>query len=85
MINQFLGFWLLSTVFFAVGAPGFSIASYHTDIYYRYLINGDARSQILYLVVGLLFPLFLTFCLTKLSAKTKSIFKRESKPKISPD
>jgi len=84
MINQFLGFYLLSTVFFAIGAPGFNIVSYKTDLFYDYLINGDPRSQILYLAVGLLFPLFMTFCLTKLSAKTKNIFKRESKPQFSP-
>jgi fucose 4-O-acetylase-like acetyltransferase len=76
MINQFLGFWLLSGAFLFFGAPGFNVAAFKTDIYYKYLINGDAHYLILYVAVGIFLPLLLTYCLTKLRAKTKHYFEK---------
>ena len=50
MIHQFLGFWLLSTVFLFVGADGFNVVAYQHDIYYRYLVGGNALSAMLYVL-----------------------------------
>lgn len=72
MINHLLGFWLLNCVFFLFGANGFSEASFKSDVFYRYLINGYWQSWILYAVVGIFFSLALAYGVNKLSSKTKS-------------
>jgi fucose 4-O-acetylase-like acetyltransferase len=76
MVNQFLGFWLLSTAFFVIGANGFNLSAYKTNIYYEYLINGDAHFAILYLLVGISFPLLFTYGLIKLRGKATIFFKK---------
>jgi fucose 4-O-acetylase-like acetyltransferase len=81
MINQFLGFWLLSTAFFFAGAPGFNVVRYKTDIFYDYLLYGNPFSEILYLVIGLFFPLLLAYCLAKSRTRIKNYI--ESSPSIS--
>lgn len=76
MVNQFLGFWLLSTAFLFSGADGFDVAAYRTNIYYRYLINGDGHWAILYILVGVAFPLVFSFCLTLLKGRCGGFFKK---------
>lgn len=78
MVNQFLGFWLLSTAFLFIGADGFDVAAYRTDIYYRYAIGGDVRWVILYVLVGIAIPLILSFCSTQLKAKCGGLFKKRA-------
>ncbi len=85
MINQFFGFWLLSTVFLFFGANGFNLTVYKTDIYYRYLINGDPHSLILYVIVGISFPLILSYCLIRLRRKTGGFFKRKADKPLIPN
>ena len=78
MAHQFLDFWLLSTVFLFVGAEGFDLAAYNRDIYYRYLIGGNSTSAMLYVLVGLVFPLIISYLLGRLEEEL-SIFSREKK------
>jgi fucose 4-O-acetylase-like acetyltransferase len=65
MVHQFLGFWLLSATFLYIGAGGFDSAAFRTNIYYRYSIGGAPVTEVLYVLVGLVFPLVFSYLLTK--------------------
>lgn len=71
MIHQFLGFWMLSTVFLFVGLDGFNVVAYQHDIYYRYLVGGNALSAMLYVLVGLVFPLIISYGVLKFRRRLK--------------
>lgn len=83
MAHQFLGFWLLSTVFLFVGAEGFDLAAYNRDIYYRYLIGGNSTSAMLYVLVGLVFPLIISYLLGRFRGRIVDFFKGKKENSIS--
>ncbi|MFA7398807.1 MAG: hypothetical protein WC046_10035 [Candidatus Bathyarchaeia archaeon] len=83
MAHQFLGFWLLSTVFLFVGAEGFDLAAYNRDIYYRYLIGGNSTSAMLYALVGLVFPLIISYLLGRFRGRIVDFFKGKKENSIS--
>jgi fucose 4-O-acetylase-like acetyltransferase len=65
MINQFLGFWILNSIFFIVRANGFNEIAYKTDMYYKYVIGGHEQSLILYVLAGIFFALLLGYGASK--------------------
>lgn len=65
MLHQFLGFWLLSLTFLYLGAAGFDSAAFKTNIYYRYNFGGLPITELLYVLVGLVFPLVFSYLLSK--------------------
>jgi fucose 4-O-acetylase-like acetyltransferase len=75
MVHQFLGFWLLSLAFLYLGASGFDAASFQTNIYYRYSFGGLAVTELLYVFVGLVFPLVLSYVLTKFWGGLQAAFR----------
>jgi hypothetical protein len=75
MVHQFLGFWLLSTIFLYLGTSGFDFTAYKTDIYYNYIISGVPLSEMLYVLVGFVFPLVLSYLLTKLGGLLQATLK----------
>jgi fucose 4-O-acetylase-like acetyltransferase len=75
MVHQFLGFWLLSATFLYFGAGGFNFAAFRTDIYYRYSFGGVAATEVLYVLVGLVFPLVFSYVLSKTWGGLQAAFK----------
>lgn len=75
MVHQFLGFWLLSATFLYIGAGGFDSAAFSTDIYYRYSFGGVAATEVLYIFVGLLFPLIFSYVLSKTWGGVQAAFR----------
>jgi fucose 4-O-acetylase-like acetyltransferase len=76
MFHQFLGFWLLSTVFLFAGLDGFNVVAYQTDIYYRYLVGGYALSAMLYVFAGLLLPLVISYLVMKFRRRITALIKK---------
>lgn len=71
MINHFLGFWLLTTVFYVFNAPGFDVAAYKTDIYYNYLPFGNWQFLLVYTLAGIFFALAFGLALSKFWCRIK--------------
>lgn len=72
MINQFLGFWVLSSLFFLLNPRGFDEIAYKTNVFYRYIIgSGHEQSLMLYVVAGIFLSLFLSFVTSKVWAFLK--------------
>jgi len=70
MIHHLFGFWLLNTLFFAIGMTDFNGGQYRTHIWYQYSINGNALFLILYAIAGLA----VSFAITKIAARVKLTF-----------
>jgi len=70
MIHHLFGFWLLNTLFFAIGMPFFNVSQYRTDVWYQYFINGYTHFLILYAIAGIAF----SFAITKIASKIKLTF-----------
>jgi len=67
MTHHLFGFWLLNTLFFALGMPNFNVSQYRTDIWYQYFINGYTYFLILYAIAGIM----VSFAITKIASRVK--------------
>jgi len=67
MTHHLFGFWLLNTLFFALGMPNFNVSQYRTDIWYQYFINGYTYFLILYAIAGIA----VSFAITKIASRVK--------------
>ncbi|MCI8822205.1 MAG: acyltransferase [Lachnospiraceae bacterium] len=64
MINQFLGFMLIKMIFACICretiyCQSFDYAAYYSDIYYYYFPKGLAQAQIIYMVSGIVIPIWM--------------------------
>ena len=73
MMNQFLGFMLVKTVFSCINVlssgkifSGFDHTLYHTDIWYYYTPDGISQWKIVYLLAGILVPILIQQLLNRL-------------------
>ena len=72
MIHHMFAFWLLNTLFYAIGAPGFNIPEYRTAIFYEYLINDDSHFLILYALLGLAIPIGISKITSRIKFRLKN-------------
>jgi fucose 4-O-acetylase-like acetyltransferase len=79
MIFQMFAFWLLNSLFFAVGAPNFDVVAYKSNIYYEYLLFNDAHMLVLYLLAGIIIPLVIYKAVTVMKQRVKSVLATNSK------
>jgi len=77
MINQFLGMMIVKSVFAFIHintslCSNFDMAKYKTDVYYYYLPHNLSQMNIIYLVAGIVFSIYLQKLVTKLYNVLKS-------------
>ena len=86
MINHLSGFLLFNTIIAIISKytkyfSAFNFSSYKNNIYYFYKIGGINHSLILYLIVGIAFPIIIQKALTVLKNKFRTIKKQYANSK----
>jgi len=71
MINQFLGFMIVKTLFAFISKysgyfNNFDMYKYKTDIWYYYIPHNLSQLLILYLIAGIIFPIIVQLTINKL-------------------
>ena len=77
MINQFLGFMVVKTVFGLLSKytsmfPDFSMQEYKSEIWYFYVPKGITQFYIIYLVSGLAVPIIIQLAINQCITKVKT-------------
>ncbi len=85
MINQFLGFMLVKSFFALVASmtslfADFDWAAYHSDIWYYYYPFGLEQSLLIYVVAGLVIPIFIQRGINFISRELAALDARSSEP-----
>lgn len=69
MMHHVTGFFVLNTVFFAIGFQNFDVIMYKASYEYRYLPLGMENGKWLYLIFGIGFSLLVNVIVQKIKAK----------------
>lgn len=70
MMNQFLGFMVLKTIFVSLALTigifaDFDMVSYKTDIWWLYLPGGIGQMRLLYVIFGIVIPILIQWCINR--------------------
>lgn len=81
MINQFLGFMLVKSFFAIMNVslgffPDFDFIKFKTDIWYYYFPNNLIQFGIIYIIAGIVVPIYMQKCVTFSKSKVLSLFNK---------
>ena len=71
MINQLMAFMIVKTIFAFISkftnlCYNFDWSSYKTDVWYLYLPKNIEQMKIIYIFAGIVIPILIQICITKL-------------------
>ena len=74
MIHQYLGFLIVKSCFalvskYTVWFSDFNVYEYKNNLFYYYLVRGNAQWYLIYLVAGLCVPIFIQLCIEKIKSE----------------
>jgi hypothetical protein len=87
MMNQFLGFMIVKTIYafiskFYSGFENFDWISYKTEIFWYYIPKGIKHTLIIYLVAGIVIPIFIQKTINRIKSVFCTIHNTENKRMI---